>query len=253
MIQNDNCIICGSNQDLETELGITVDGEKTTVKVCKEHADDITPKAAKAAYIKWKSERDSQMEEFLAQAAKLGMTVVPQGGLSIVNTTSKVSSTETKASVPVANALQGGREEGILSTAEVDNIMQNRIAGMSGSIGGTGVEQHSAYNPDSLADKLPEGARDGLVKMELAEGRHGTPLAIPSLRQDGLGTTRVTIARTMTDADLQKRFKQQAGADHYFVDGYDLHRCGMCKGDGQIAKSQTETIACPKCGGSGLV
>jgi DnaJ-class molecular chaperone len=89
--------------------------------------------------------------------------------------------------------------------------------------------------------------------MELMEGRHGTPLAIPAIRQDGLGTTRVTISKSMTDADLQRRFKQMASTDHSFgQDGYDLHRCQMCKGDGQIAKSKTETIVCPKCGGSGL-
>ena len=248
MIQNENCIICGSSENLDTELTITVDNEKVIVKACKEHADDITPKVAKAAYIKWKAERDTVMEEFLAQAAKLGMTVVPQGSNLVIATAPKVEAPKPA----VAAELHGSRQDGILPTSEVDNVMQNRVAGLSGSVSGTGVERHDAYNPDSLSSKLPEGAREGLVKMELAEGRHGTPLAIPAIRQDGLGTTRVTIARTMTDGELQKRFKQQAASDHSFVGGYDLHRCAMCKGEGQIAKSQTEMIACPKCGGSGL-
>jgi len=255
MNQNKDCIICGSSNDLETEIVITVDGEKIIVRVCKEHADDITPKAAKSAYLKWRDERNKQMDEFLKQAAKLGMIVTPHGSITTVSTpTPTPTTTPTPAPVqkPTSTLLQGSREDGILSTSEVDNVMQNRVSGLSGSINGTGIEQHTAYNHTNLADKLPEGARDGLVKMELAEGRHGTPLAIPSIRQDGLGTTRISIAKTMTDADLQKRFKQQALDDRSFVDGYDFHRCSICNGEGQIAKSKTEIIICPKCKGSGL-
>ena len=257
-MQNNNCIICGSSQDLDTELAITIDGEKITVKACTKHADDITPKAAKAAYLKWKTSQDTQMQEFLAQAAKLGMTVMPQGSLAIATMAQSSipapALTPTPEPVkPIIKELHGTRGDGVLPTSEVDNIMQRRVSSMSGAVGGSSVERHDAYDPDNFGDKLPEGSRDGLVKMELAEGRHGTPLAIPAIRQDGLGTTRVRIAKTVTDADLQKRFKQQAASDHSFKEGYDLHRCVMCKGDGQIAKSQTETIACPKCGGSGLL
>jgi hypothetical protein len=247
MIQNDSCIICGSSENLDTELVITVDDEKVTVKACKEHADDITPKIAKAAYIKWKSSRDAEMKEFLEKAAKLGMTVVPQGGLVTVVSAPKAEAAPKPIAPPTE--LQGSRKDGILPTSEVDDIMQNRVTGLSGS----GAEHHEAYKPNSLAEQLPEGATEGLVKMELAEGRHGTPLAIPAIRQDGLGTTRVRISRSMTDADLQKRFKQQAVDDHSFVKGYDLHRCPVCRGEGQISKSQTETVVCPKCAGGGFV
>jgi hypothetical protein len=254
-MQNNSCIICGSDKNLNTEFVVTVDDQKVTVKVCDEHADDITPKAAKVAYLKWKSTRDTQMQEFLAQAAKLGMTVVPQGSGLVVATSATSAIPAPIPSTPksVISELHGGREDGILPSSEVDNVMQRRVAGMSGSIDGQGVERHNAYDPSELDSKLPDGARDGLVKMELAEGRHGTPLAIPAIRQDGLGTTRVRIAKTVTDADLQKRFKQQAAADHSFKDGYDIHPCPMCKGDGMIRKSPSETIVCPKCGGSALL
>jgi hypothetical protein len=249
--ENNSCIVCGSDKNLDTELVITVDDQKVTVKVCAEHADDITPKAAKAAYLKWKSARDIQMQEFLAQAAKLGMTVVPQGSGLVIATAATPA--PIVAPKPVISELHGNREDGILPSSEVDNIMQRRVSGMSGSVDGQGIERHTAYDPDNFTDRLPDGARDGLVKMELAEGRHGTPLAIPAIRQDGLGTTRVRIAKTVTDADLQRRFKQQAAADHSFKDGYDVHPCPMCKGDGVIRKSPTETIVCPKCGGSALL
>jgi hypothetical protein len=261
-MQNDNCIICGSTKDLDTELVVTIDDQKITVKVCAEHADDITPKKAKAAYLKWKSERDAQMQEFLAQAAKLGMTVVPQGSLSIVAAPRAEAQTQkTVIKEQVVSELHGGREDGVLSASEVDNVMQRRVSGLSGSINGTGVERHSAYDPNDLSSKLPEGSREGLVKMELAEGRHGTPMAIPAIRQDGLGTTRVRISKAMTDAELQRRFKQQANASvadesgtaHSFKDGYDVRRCPMCKGEGIISKSPTETIVCPKCDGSCMV
>lgn len=258
-----DCIVCGSDKDLDTEMTITIDGEKISVKVCKEHADDTTPKDAKAAYLKRKSTADAAITAFLAQAAKLGFTVVPQGKMSVMTAQQGTQSTELptestkvppQSVAPISTELQGGRSDGILPSSEVDNIMQNRVAGTSGSVGGTGVEKHAAYNPGDLADKLPDGARDGLVKMELAIGRQGMPLAIPAIRQDGLGTTRVNISNKMNDAELQRRFKQMAANDHSFgQEGYDLHRCSMCQGDGQIAKSKTETVACPKCGGSGLV
>ncbi|MCK9558586.1 MAG: hypothetical protein M0R50_11175, partial [Candidatus Cloacimonetes bacterium] len=192
-MQNNNCIICGADKDITTELVVTIDDKKVTVKVCAEHADDITPKVAKAAYLKWKSEHDAQMEAFLAQAAALGMVVAPQSSGLVIAT----SQTTEKAKPPatqIVSELHGSREDGILPSSEVDNIMQRRVSGMSGSIDGTGVERHNAYNPEEFASQLPEGARDGLVKMELAEGRHGTPLAIPAIRQDGLGTTRVRIS-----------------------------------------------------------
>ena len=277
-MQNNSCIVCGSDKDLDAELTISVDGQKITVKVCAKHADDITPKAAKAAYLKWKSDRDTQMQDFLAQAAKLGMKVVPQDGLMTVKQSSNgiigpaatpgplaspdpAAPVGAPATVGPAATLHGTREDGVLPASEVDDIMQRRVTGLAGSVGNTGIERHTAYNPNELESKLPDGAREGLVEMELAEGRHGTPLAIPAIRQDGLGETRVRISKSMTDADLQRRFKQQASASvsdetnsaHSFKDGYDLHKCPICKGEGHIAKNQTEIIPCPKCGGSGIL
>jgi len=250
MSQNllDDCIVCGSDKDLDTELTITVADAKISIKLCKEHAEDTTPKTAKTAYLERKSAADATMAEFLAQAVKLGMKVVPQGNITTVVRSETEPRPAKQAILPISE-LKGGKNEGILPTSVVDSAMQ-RVSGVPG--GETGVEGYTAYKPDGLTDQLPEGARDGLVKMELAVGRQGTPMAIPAIRQDGLGTTRVTILKPMTDAELQRRFKQQAAKDHFYKDGYDLHHCAMCKGDGQIAKSQNEIIVCPKCGGSGL-
>lgn len=258
-MQFDGCIICGSLENLDTELTITIDDEKIVVKVCSDHADDITPKIAKSAYLKKKSSRDTEIEEFLKQAKKLGLTVV-QGngsGLDIVQNTAcettKHTATERQTqNVPkpkVLNELRGSRNDGILSTSEVDNAMK-RVMGTSGAIDGANVEHHNAYNIDDLANKLPDGVTDGLVKMELAEGRQGTPLALPAIRQDGLGTTRICIAKTMTDADLQRR--SRALADRSFKDGYNVKHCIMCAGDGHI-RNNNETIICPKCHGSGIL
>ena len=235
----ESCIVCGSDNGLDTELTITINNTKISVKLCTDHSEDTTPKIAKAAYLERKSDADKVMSDFLAQATKLGMVVVPQGN----------PETAVKPAGPRSAELQGGKNEGILPTSVVDNVMQNRVAGLSGA----GVEGYTFFKPDELTDQLPDGARDGLVKMQLVEGRQGTPLAIPAVRQDGLGTTRVSVGKSMSDAELQRRFKQLAARDHSFgQEGYDLHRCIMCKGDGQIAKSQNETIICPKCGGSGL-
>jgi len=264
-MENKNCIVCGTGENLDTELVIVVDGEKVTIKVCTDHADNLTPKKAKTLYKKWKATQGDAIEALKAQAAKLGMTLVPQGSGLIIATANKPAHEQTRQPITesqVTSELHGGREDGVLSTSEVDNVMQHRVSGLGGAVGNANVERHSAYNPNDLASKLPEGARDGLVKMELAEGRHGTPLAVPAVRQDGLGTTRIKITKSMTDAELQRRFKQKASVSvadetgasaHYFKDGYDVHHCPMCKGDGQIPKTATESMICPKCGGSGML
>jgi len=149
----------------------------------------------------------------------------------------------------------------VLSTSVVDNVMQNRVQGVGGNLGGGySAESHAAYVPENILEsKLPEGARDGKVRMGLAEGRAGQAVAIPEIRQDGLGTTRISLTKGGSDAELQRRFKDNAGSIdkdganvHSFATGYAHHECTMCNGSGVIKKTKHETIKCPRCKGSGV-
>lgn len=258
MLEINNCIVCGSDKDLDTELSLTIDSEKVVVKVCAIHAEDITPKAAKEAYLGRKAEIDS----VIAQAEKLGLKI------QLPTTTQKLVVAEgaPKPAAPSAPAvappaeLQGTRADGVLPTSVVDAVQQ-RVHGISGVAGNVSVESHQPYSSSDMMSQLPDGVTEGKVKLEIAEGRQGQPLAIPAVRQDGLGTTRLRITKGVGDAELQRRFKDlasksiNASDDQYHsfgAGGYDIRSCPMCKGTGSIAKTTTEVMVCPKCKGSGL-
>jgi len=66
------CVYCGASENLNTTLQITLDGgERTTVVICDEHAEDATIKSARIAY----TNRQKQIDEFLAQAKLLGLNI----------------------------------------------------------------------------------------------------------------------------------------------------------------------------------
>ena len=263
MLNLNACIVCGSTDNLETELTIKVDDERIAVKVCDEHADDLTPKRAKELY----EEKQHEIKKFIEQAKALGLEVsIPAAGNKIA--TAKSDETKRPEELKRDKSVQKRQyapeiadSDDVLPTDVVDNVMQNRVVGVSGSAGHKQVERHEAYTPEAvLESKLPDGARQGKVKMGVAEGREGQLIAIPEVRQDGTGTTRIQITKGGTDRELQRRFKDHAStadADgcnvHSFgAAGYAVHPCTMCKGEGTIRKSKTEVIKCPRCGGSGM-
>jgi len=257
MLEISNCIICGSDKDLDTELSIIIDSEKVLVRVCAIHADDITPKAAKEAYLGRKAEIDS----VIAQAQKLGLRVqLPTDKQKLVVAEGSPKPPPVAPTVASPIELQGTRADGVLPTSVVDAVQQ-RVHGVAGVAGNVSVESHQPYSSADMASQLPDGATEGKVKLEIAEGRQGQPLAIPAVRQDGLGTTRLRITKGIGDAELQRRFKDLASksinapGDQYHsfgAGGYDIRSCPMCKGTGNIAKTTTEIMVCPKCKGSGL-
>ena len=73
MLDLENCVICGSSENLNTSMTITVDGKKIEVSICDEDADDVTPKRIKQCY----ADKQAQIEEVLAKAKALGLTVPP--------------------------------------------------------------------------------------------------------------------------------------------------------------------------------
>jgi hypothetical protein len=171
-----------------------------------------------------------------------------------------------------SNELQGDEEDGILSTRKVDAVTQS-VRGVGGALSGVAkvafggsnqAEVNTPHQKTDLADKLDGQHLEGRVKMEAIEGRGGQPVAIPAIRQDGLGTTRIRVTNGANDAQLQQRFKSLADSQiqtpsgdvvnrHGFAnEGYDIHNCSFCSGTGSIKETKIKTIPCPRCGGSGL-
>jgi hypothetical protein len=264
MLDLENCVICGSSENLNTSMTIYGDGQKIEVKVCDEDADDATPKQVRQCY----AEKQAQIAEVLKQAKALGLNVSPPSAGRAITTVERPVEPAQEAPVPpssqpeptlnpaIAEAISGSKEDGVLPTSVVDGVAQ-RIQGAAG--GEANAEPHAAHNPNSLQDKLPAEARVGKVKMEAAIGRGGQPMAVPSVRVDGTGTTTVRIQQSVDDGAIQQRFKDLAnsvdadGANkHSFATGYDVHLCPICRGDSTILnKGSIET--CPKCGGTGLL
>ena len=268
MLNIANCIICGSDTDLDTDMTINIDGEKVVVKVCAKDSEEVTPKAAREAYLK----RKTDIEAFLEQAKKLGLSVSasPASGITTLNgppRSQQLSQPQYQEPQQPQAELHGSRADGFVSTSEADRALR-RVGGASGvATGAAGssakLEGHRIYDPDALlTDKLPEGTRDGIVRLGIAEGRQGQPITIPAIRQDGTGTTTIRITQHVRDHQLQQRFKGLADRSRDDRDGgpdfrneYELAACPMCRGETTVSVNQggeLTRVVCPKCGGSGL-
>ena len=265
MLNIQNCILCGSDTDLDTEMAVTVDEKKVVVKLCTKCSEDATPKIVREAY----SKRVSEIDAFIEQAKKLGLTISqPQtgpAGLSIANAPPQAQQPQQPQQPQSAvQSIHGKRVDGVVSAEEADRALRRvgSAAGVaSGSVGSANLEGHRAYDPDALLEsKLPDGARDGIVQLGVAEGRQGLPITIPTVRQDGTGTTTIRITQHVRDQQMQERFKNMADATRRdegpcFRTEYDLAACSICKGETTIQINQGGEIArvlCPKCKGSGL-
>lgn len=261
MLELENCIICGSAKDLNTDLTIMVDDEdtgqetvgkiKVKLQVCDLHAEDTTPKMAREKY----QDKKSEIDKVIAQAKALGLEInIPTSGSKIATATKVPSALVPQQQQPkqefVAELFDDDNKN-VLDTAQVDSVAQ-RIQGISGAVSGSaGLESHSPMTPGQ--DKLDPVHLEGKALMGLAEGRGGQPVAIPRVRQDGTGTTRISVSQGDGDLALQRRFKSMAGpADAPQQGAYGMS-CTFCHGEGKIAISKTDTESCPKCSGSGFL
>lgn len=257
MLELDNCIICGSSKDLNTDLTIMVDDEdtgqetvgkiKVKLQVCDLHSEDTTPKMAREKYL----DKKLEIDRVIAQAKALGLEInIPTSGSKIA--------TATKTPVPAAPqqpkqafVAEFDDTKNVLDTGKVDSVMQ-RIQGVSGAVAGSaGIESHSPMAPGE--DKLDPIHLEGRALMGLTEGRGGQPVAIPQVRQDGTGTTRISVNQGEGDSALQRRFKNMAGPADAAQQGAYGTSCTFCHGQGNIAISKDTTDNCPKCNGSGFL
>ena len=253
MIELNVCVICGTADNLGTELSITIEDQKVKVKICDQHADDTTPKAAREAYLAKKAEIDN----IIAMAAKYGLHLqAPQSGNKIAT----IQSNQPAKPAPQNQQPKSANDieltgDNVVSTRLIDQKMQS-ISGVSGSAGGYNVEKNSAHDLSSVAKDLPEGATDGKVQMSLVEGRGGQMMAIPSVRRDHLGTTTIVVNKGITDVDIQRRLKEQSqrgdNVHSFGPEGYTVHTCTMCKGSLMIV-NKGQRVVCPKCGGTGIL
>jgi len=247
------CVVCGTSENLNTSLDLNIDGGRVCVKLCDEHAEDTTPKMAKECY----RDKKSEIDDIIAKARALGLDVSMPGDTSKLVIVESNQPQPQELASPIVPAplkrksidtiLQGGVDEGVLSTARVDAVSRS-VRGVSGE----SAVPFSPYVP-SGADKLDPALLEGKAKMGVGEGRNGQSIAIPQIRVDGLGTTVVTVRQGVNDAKLQDQFKRFAERSMSEIPSskYTMGDCTFCHGNGSIDTGR-EIQTCPKCGGSGI-
>lgn len=237
------------------------DGEKVTVYVCDQHAEDITVKQAKAAY----GAKKNKIQELMEYAKSLGLEIsLRESGLAVVdNDSSKPAIIENKIEKPILKEVKKPTEETttndpnkrIISTKALDSKNFNNV-----NVSAPGVPSGMpAYNTSSLSEKLSDDLLDGTAEIVVTEGRTGQPLVIPQKRVDKTGTTIINIRKSENDNSLQNRFKKMADSSmrdempDLVRGGYrdTTRKCPVC--NGSCVVKMKEAVPCPKCGGSGLI
>lgn len=268
---NRTCVICGTVNNLNTQMTISIDDKKMNVDLCDQHAEDTTVKMAREKYL----EKINKINELIEQAKMLGLdaskmftTDTTTGCVSQPNNSCKTDQAKIQTTTGVLEqesltdhvddkspkVMRVGKQEsedqsGWISTDKFENVESRGFT----SVGGQGAQSYSSYKVSGQSDILDEKLRQGKVKMGLAEGRDGSPLPVPVERIDGTGTTRIRIVKAENDQSLQKRFKGMASnQDHApdFRHGYgDATRtCPICRGECTVNGKD-----CPKCKGSGFI
>lgn len=262
------CFVCSKDAPKDSMVIIQMeDGHKAEIYLCDEHADNSLKKL-KEMYTKKKIDLDA----LINQAKELGYNIdlinpSQAASKSIIIATEKppevspLKAVEKQAAMPAESKMikESTKEdsEGMIATEIIDKKTMKSVGG-STDMGM--VSAYQSYDFNNLGDKLPENARQGKVKMVMAEGRGGQPIAIPQKRMDGLGETHIMINKAENDDRLQARFKKMAQDSiqdkhaNFAQNGYaDTTRaCPFCKGSGLVRNGKIEG-SCPKCGGAGMI
>lgn len=243
--------IDGKNCDdsLNTEMTITIEDQKISVKVCDKCADDATAKIVKEAYLKKKNELDA----VIAQAKKLGLNI------NLPTSSNIVTATQPTRPQPIRQEPQQ-RQASQLDTVDEDFIELDTITSV---INKNNNLKSASSVPGGMSEHRinDQGMLKGKAKVELLEGRNGTPLVVPVVKQDMTGTTRINIRQSIDDQGLQKRFKDMADKSQredvcFGQNGYTgvggVRDCPICYGLG-VTKNRGQQITCPRCAGSGIM
>ena len=240
------CVYCDSTENLNVQMTIPYKDNKVTVWVCDQHAEDASVKSAKVAY----EDKQRKIDEFLEQAKSLGIEVQEgPSGLVLVRDNKPKPQSQLRAQPIIQQEDMVG--EDVVDTAKLERSLQS----VGGSTEFGNIESHTAYRVSGERDVLPSEVLQGKAKLTVVEGRSGAPIAIPSKRVDGTGTTQIRIIKKENDQSLQRRFKHMADNSMQdrtpnFAQGYSSSTttCPICRGDGTVSNQM-----CPKCDGNGII
>lgn len=262
-------------------------GGTVAVKVCDEHAEDITPKIAREKYMA----KLSDVESLIKMAKAMGLEInIPSSKDKIaIASQNQPAPTQQPTQVPAqpnpASKLILPQGKPLSPTTPVDlseavdltvlDKPANSIEGTARSevLGSVSVSRLPSYNIGLQKPRDEQEAREatmiqearskGTAVIEVVEGRGGKPIKLPTSRSDGLGHSTVKVSKAIDDAKLQQYFKETADASKSdrapspdFRHGYDDRPCPLCRGTGQIKQKTNGVVGmmeCPKCGGAGTL
>ena len=263
-----NCFICSNPTTDNTHIILPLDnGQKVDVYLCDDHADTSLRKL-KELY----SKKVNELEELIKKAKELGYNLNIDNATTPKDTQPKIIAATIEPKQPAQDPKPISKEPTVIKSSNTSNypedtemisteiIDKKSMRSVGGSTDMGSVASYQSYDFGNLADKLPENARAGKVKMTMVEGRGGQPIAIPQKRMDGLGETHINIIKSENDEKLQARFKKMATDSvhdrhaNFAQSGYaeTTRSCPICGGGGTIRQNKND-ISCPKCGGGGMI
>jgi len=244
------CVFCELPATANAGMSVTLsNGLKIEARLCEEHSESSTVKAVRQAY----EEKYMQVDQYIQSLEELGYTVLKPGESPPA---SALKPAKQSQSLIIPKPKEEKLEEGLISTDKFDSVKFNPTIITQGAV----PSAPSGLSANALSEKVPAAALKGSVKVGVTEGRVGMPITFQERRVDGLGTTHISINKTVNDTVLQESFKRMAKdsiADHgpdFARGGYTAttKNCPICKSQGLI-KQNGEDITCPKCQGAGII
>lgn len=211
----DTCVICNTTESLsDSVVAQDLSGKQVILKLCQLHSETTTPKLAKTAY----SVR-SKIQTLIDEASTAGLKIeIP----TVICDGSPLGSMfAASAAAPVVHQ--------VVEAAKLAVVKK----------------------PAPAASGKPEVPK--AVATAAVNGAAGVPTTVPKTLSDN---SSIVISRK-SDKLIQSRQKAMVGeggiVEASYQGGYDMRDCPLCHGSGQVNKSATATVECPKCGGSGIL
>jgi hypothetical protein len=260
---NTRCIRCGTTNNLNTTMVVTIDDKKYDIILCDAH-EDTTPKQAK------------ELVKGKIDAFNIMMEQMKEFGITVTDTASGIAVAQKPQPIDIPEDLETQQESEELVEADqkpkarIIKKTSIKIKGITGvakdSSGGVNVEGHSSIDVDNAAQALLHDAkRRGVISEDTmlpvredieftdAVGKEGVPMRVPKKIKYSDGETKIAIINTGGDQTIQHRLKtlsKQQNSYSYGKDGYDVKPCNACDGTGF---SKVKDDACQKCGGVGFL
>lgn len=244
------CVFCNLPATATSGMSITLNnGFKIEARLCEEHSESSTVKAVRQAY----EEKYINLDQYISSLEELGYTVLKPGEVVLTQTPIKQPAATTTMVTKPKEELY---EEGLISTDKFDSVKFNPTIITQGAV----PAAPAGLNANALSEKISPAALKGSVKVGVTEGRVGMPITFQERRVDGLGTTHISINKSVTDTVLQESFKRMAkdsiadGGPDFARGGYSAttKNCPICKSQGLI-RQNGQDITCPKCQGAGII